>query len=169
MLGGGLGWGWFISLEINLILRHLGPVDDPQVAAVIEGQADRAPLDLDPPQEAAVAVEALHAPDVADVDAALPVDADRHRRAKLARLVPLRAETIDEPTVRGEAEDGVVELPQRQQISLAIGGDAQAQLGIPRLAADRLRHRQHPIPLAIENNQIVLEEVPSGDQAAVGL
>src|SRR3990172_7604134 len=38
------GWGWFISLEINLILQHVRAVDNLQGAVVIEGQAERAPL-----------------------------------------------------------------------------------------------------------------------------
>jgi len=51
--------GVSLLVRLHVVLQHLRPVDDPQETVAIERQSERHPFDLDPPEEAAIAVEDL--------------------------------------------------------------------------------------------------------------
>lgn len=72
---GRVGVGLLSALD--LVLEDHRPVDDPQVTVGGNGQPVGRPIHLDPAQVSAGKIDHLDAPDVSDIDSALPVDGDR--------------------------------------------------------------------------------------------
>src|SRR6185369_4161598 len=102
--------------------------DHKQFVLVVEDHAERRPLRFHDREVSSVGVEDLNAFDVADVNAAQPIDGNRKWRAKLTRLIAGAAKTIHKLSIAGELEDAVVESSERVDVTRSVNCHPHTQL-----------------------------------------